>query len=65
MRPWQADHVERVTRIRAGFPPTLAVAGAAYGGVSIPDCIRQGQEAGAQILTALGARPSGEHLAHR
>jgi protoporphyrinogen oxidase len=34
----------------------VTVAGAAYGGVGIPDCIRQGREAGSQILAALGAR---------
>jgi hypothetical protein len=49
-------HIDRVARISADLPPTVTVAGAAYGGVGIPDCIRQGREAGSQILAALGAR---------
>lgn len=33
--------------------PGLALAGAAYRGVGIPDCVRQGREAAASVLSAL------------
>jgi protoporphyrinogen/coproporphyrinogen III oxidase len=35
--------------------PTVALAGAAYGGVGIPDCITQGTAAAARVLDALAA----------
>ena len=52
---YTVGHLDRVARIRADLPPTVTVAGAAYGGVGIPDCIRQGQEAGRQTLAALSS----------
>jgi oxygen-dependent protoporphyrinogen oxidase len=50
-------HLERVTRARsalraAGSPP-LALAGAAYDGVGIPACVRSGETAADEIITAM------------
>ena len=42
---YRVGHLERVERTRASLPPRLALAGVAYGGAGIPDCIRQGAEA--------------------
>ena len=52
-------HPERLARIDEGLAahPGLAVAGAAYGGVGIPDCIRSGELAAESVVRAVaGAR---------
>ncbi|WP_218617751.1 protoporphyrinogen oxidase [Cryptosporangium aurantiacum] len=51
-------HLDRVAAVRAALAtePTLALAGAAYDGVGIPACIRSGQAAADQILSALATR---------
>ncbi|NES28269.1 protoporphyrinogen oxidase [Micromonospora terminaliae] len=50
-------HLERVaaarTALRAAHP-TLALAGAGYDGVGIPVCVRSGETAAEEIITALG-----------
>ncbi|GAA3397775.1 protoporphyrinogen oxidase [Cryptosporangium minutisporangium] len=48
-------HLDRVAAVRAALAaePTLALAGAAYDGVGIPACIRSGQAAADQVLSAL------------
>jgi protoporphyrinogen/coproporphyrinogen III oxidase len=57
MPQYVLGHVERVERIEAALEahPGLAVAGAAYRGVGIPDCIRSGEEAADSVARALGA----------
>jgi protoporphyrinogen/coproporphyrinogen III oxidase len=57
----EVGHLSRVTRIeaRARNIPGLALAGAAYRGVGIPDCIRSGERAAEYLLSQLrGVRPS-------
>ena len=50
------DRLERIDAALAGHPG-LAVAGAAYRGVGIPDCIRSGEAAAESVARALaGAR---------
>ena len=55
MPQYVLGHPERVERIEAALEglPGLAVAGAAYRGVGIPDCIRSGEEAAEAIARAL------------
>src|SRR5205814_10233337 len=48
-------HLDRVAALRAGLPPTLALAGAAYDGVGIPACIRSGLAAAERIPRGWGA----------
>ena len=48
--------LERVTRIVAGMPG-LALAGNAYGGIGVPDCVRSGSEAAAKTLADLAMAP--------
>ena len=59
MPQYVLGHPERLARIddlRAAHP-ALGVAGAAYGGVGIPDCIRSGEVAAESVARALaGAR---------
>ncbi|MEO3776880.1 protoporphyrinogen oxidase [Micromonospora sp. B11E3] len=50
-------HLDRVAAVRAalrGAHPTLALAGAGYDGVGIPACVRSGETAAEEIITALG-----------
>jgi oxygen-dependent protoporphyrinogen oxidase len=37
--------------------PTLALAGSAYHGVGIADCVRTGEEAAEKVLTRLAPNP--------
>lgn len=45
------DRLDRIERLRQKLPG-LALAGNGYRGIGVPDCIRSGQEAARQILTA-------------
>lgn len=50
-------HLGRVVEARAALRaahPTLALAGAGYDGVGIPVCVRSGETAAEEIITALG-----------
>ncbi|MFG1676709.1 protoporphyrinogen oxidase [Micromonospora sp. NPDC049282] len=50
-------HAARVAAVRTalrGAHPTLALAGAGYDGVGIPVCVRSGETAAEEIITALG-----------
>lgn len=50
-------HRDRVAAARAALRaahPTVALAGAAYEGVGIPVCVRSGETAAEEIITALG-----------
>jgi oxygen-dependent protoporphyrinogen oxidase len=60
MPQYHVGHLVRVARIEqlvAGIP-TLALAGNAYRGVGIPQCIASGQAAARQIALAIGGRVS-------
>jgi oxygen-dependent protoporphyrinogen oxidase len=50
------DRLQRVEALRLKFV-TLALAGNAYRGIGVPDCIRSGREAALQIMSVLGAVP--------
>jgi oxygen-dependent protoporphyrinogen oxidase len=51
----EVGHLERVAQIEAALPPGVFLAGSAYRGVGVPDCIRQGQEAARQVQGWLAA----------
>ena len=55
MPQYTMGHPERLRRIeeRLAEHPGLALAGAAYRGVGIPDCIRSGEEAAESVVRAL------------
>jgi oxygen-dependent protoporphyrinogen oxidase len=57
MPQYVMGHPDRVARIEAALTghPGLAVAGAAYNGVGIPDCIRSGEAAADSVARALDA----------
>jgi oxygen-dependent protoporphyrinogen oxidase len=50
---YDVGHLERLERLRSLCPPWLHLAGCAYGGVGIPDCVRQGREAAREALHTL------------
>ncbi len=58
MPQYHVGHLDRVAGIRAQVArnPGLAVAGAAFGGVGIPDCVRSGVAAADQVLELLSRR---------
>lgn len=52
---YQPGHSSRVTEIEAHLRPlpALALAGAAYKGIGVPQCIQQGREAAQRVLSEL------------
>lgn len=46
---YTVGHLERFARICAALPPNVRVAGASYTGVGIPDCVRAGRQAAAEL----------------
>jgi oxygen-dependent protoporphyrinogen oxidase len=60
MPQYTLGHLDRVAlvRRRAARHPGLYLAGNAFDGVGIPDCVRSGQEAADSVLAALAARGS-------
>ncbi|MGC2621006.1 MAG: protoporphyrinogen oxidase [Acidobacteriaceae bacterium] len=59
MAQYGVGHLERIqlVRDRVAALPGLALAGNAYQGIGVPDCIRTGQEAVASVLKALATEP--------
>lgn len=55
MAQYGVGHLERIQLVRDRMAdlPGLALAGNAYSGIGVPDCIRTGQEAAASVLRAL------------
>ncbi len=60
MPQYHLGHVERVARIEAAISQHsgLALAGNAYRGVGIPQCIASGERAAEHLLNALAERPA-------
>jgi oxygen-dependent protoporphyrinogen oxidase len=55
MAQYSLSHKGRVARIReqVAAMPGLALAGNAYSGIGVPDCVRSGSEAAAKVLADL------------
>ena len=55
MPQYAVGHLERVARLKAAITelPRVKLAGAAYGGIGIPQCITQGEEAAARLASEL------------
>ena len=56
---YHVGHNARIKRIEASLDvfPTLALAGSAYHGVGISDCVRTGEEAAEKVLNHLNSNP--------
>ena len=50
---YDVGHLERMQHIHQGLPASIHIAGSPYGGVGIPDCVRQAQEAARKIVANL------------
>ncbi len=48
---YDVGHLDRVAQFQAFCPPGLFLSGSPYGGVGIPDCVRQGREIARQAIT--------------
>jgi protoporphyrinogen/coproporphyrinogen III oxidase len=55
MAQYTVGHLARVKRIRARLEqlPTLRLAGNAYTGAGLPDCVREGRTAAQELLKAV------------
>ncbi len=68
MPQYPPGHLDRLEAIEAGMRalPGIALAGAGYRGIGIPDCIRQGTEAAGRLIEWLASphvRPTGDRAA--
>jgi oxygen-dependent protoporphyrinogen oxidase len=56
MPQYHVGHEERIERVQARLRPfpSLALAGSAYSGVGISDCVRTGEEAAEAVIQAIG-----------
>ena len=52
---YTVGHLERLATAEAALPEGLFLAGSAYRGVGVPDCVRQGQEAAQKALAVIQA----------
>ena len=52
---YEPGHRARVAALEAAAPPGLALAGCAYHGVGIPDCLASGRRAAERVLAALSS----------
>ncbi len=50
---YDLGHVERVAALEAALPASIALAGSAYHGVGVPDCIRLGRAAATRVAATL------------
>lgn len=62
MPQYAVGHLDGVAEIEAGLAalPGLALAGAAYRGVGVPDCIRSGETAAERVLEAIAGRTAAD-----
>jgi len=60
MAQYGVGHLERMQAIRENIAqlPSLALAGNAYEGIGVPDCIRTGQQAADSVLRTLKEQPA-------
>ena len=56
MPQYGPGHGELVAELRAGLPPTLAVAGGYLDGIGVPACVAAATRAAASLVTARVAR---------
>ncbi|HLW89390.1 MAG TPA: protoporphyrinogen oxidase [Terriglobales bacterium] len=61
MAQYNVGHIERIRAIEQACRelPSIALAGNAYHGIGIPDCVRSGTEAASNVLKALGVPDAG------
>ena len=58
MPQYEVGHLDRVGEIERSLPPGIFVAGQAYRGTGIPDCVRAGTEVAERVTSYLSDLPS-------
>jgi oxygen-dependent protoporphyrinogen oxidase len=53
MPQYGPGHADLVTEVRAGLPPTLAVAGSYLDGIGVPACVGAAGRAAAEVARAV------------
>jgi len=61
MPQYEVGHLDRVEGIRAALPAGIVVAGQAYDGVGVPDCVRAANEAAEQVASDLAFAATTDH----
>ena len=61
MPQYEVGHLDRVASIRAALPAGIVVAGQAYDGVGVPDCVRAANETAEQVATDLAFAAATDH----
>ena len=56
MPQYGPGHADLVAELRAGLPPTLAVAGGYLDGIGVPACVASATRAAASLVTSRVAR---------
>jgi oxygen-dependent protoporphyrinogen oxidase len=59
MPQYGPGHGDQVAELRAGLPPTLAVAGSYLDGIGVPACVAAATRAAAALVTGVGAANRG------
>ena len=67
MAQYVVGHLERLERIEVLLKqwPGLVLAGNAYRGIGVPDCVRSGEAAAQQVLASASKRQTSERRYHR
>ncbi|MGH3523124.1 MAG: protoporphyrinogen oxidase, partial [Mycobacterium sp.] len=56
MPQYGPGHADLVAEVRAGLPPTVAVAGSFLDGIGVPACVAAAGRAVSNVVEALGAQ---------
>jgi oxygen-dependent protoporphyrinogen oxidase len=59
---YDVGHLDRVQAIEAGLPERIYVTGSPYRGIGLPDCVHQGQETAARLVSELSEETDNEVL---
>ncbi|RMG79602.1 MAG: protoporphyrinogen oxidase, partial [Chloroflexi bacterium] len=51
---YDVGHLEKLSTIEKSLPEGIRLAGSAYRGVGVPDCVKQGREAAEKLVKQLG-----------
>ena len=62
---YDVGHLDVMAEAQAGLPEGLWLAGGSYGGIGVPDCVRQGKEAAQQAVARALGRPIAVDAAER